>query len=456
MAYVYFVPPAAPLPPVQERTSLCSPSQSTGFICGPILIFVGGATALMIGFFERKPAIIWPIISCGICLTIIGVFLARRHVKHWREQEQERLRAMWRTNRSQPGDPRWSVGDGTASGAAYPGFDVPMYCLEAPSRPLVRPSAERSPGSSQYGNSTAQLYDSEYWCALAVPLRPDNVTSGEYLDWAAMTLVVQPHFKFVRQPPPSSATAAATAAAAASGGGGSVSDAVVAIEPGVGVLTRTMHHATHTGCSGFAGGADNPGTMEHVSAPILSSVSVALVRVPSVGSRSAHGSLQGGGGGGSERRTRRGSRPGRMGDLISLFVAVAGTAGGGGDDVNSGVIRPTDVDENGVELAGTKGMAAAAAAAPRYLHSPQLPPPQSPLPQSPRLQSPPPGEVTSAALVAFSSVGQKRGGPSGPYGSGCAGGRPSAAAEFLTDTPSKPRLAAEATEAVGSLNTQGS
>ncbi|GLC34081.1 hypothetical protein PLESTM_000150900 [Pleodorina starrii] len=431
MAYVYYVP-SAPLPTVQERPSLCSPSRTNGFICGPILIFLGGATSLMIGFFERKPAIIWPIVSFGAVMCAAGVYMARRHVKQWREAEQERQRAMWRSNRSQPGGPRRSGGDG---GDEQPEYDVPMYCLEAPSLPLVRPSGERMARSSQQGTSSGgsggdgQQYGGEFWCALAVPLAPDDVTNGEYLNWAAMTLVVQPHFKFGAQ----AQALAAAGGGGCSGGGGAA--AAAGVSPGV--LTRAMGRATTF--SGFGqlrdGNGYGEGGTELASEPTLAAVSLTLVRSPSLGSRSGHGSFHsGGGGGGGERRVGRGSRTGRLGDLLSLFAAMAGNAGGGGDDGAGGggaAAAPPEVDENGVELAGIKAMAAQAAAAAAAG--------QRPTPPAAAAATPPPLPATAVAAAGPSGhetadVQQC----SGPNGEEAAVGLPSEAAGAVVAPPAAP------------------
>ncbi|EFJ52676.1 hypothetical protein VOLCADRAFT_85897 [Volvox carteri f. nagariensis] len=260
-----------------------------------------------------------------------------------------------------PGEARRSGGDG----AVYPLFDVPMYCLEAPAHSVVRHSGNRTAhGYSQDDTGGDQRYDSEYWCVLAVPLKPDNVNNSEYLDWTAMALVVQPHFTFGKQ----------EAQSAGSGGGGTAAAAAVAAgachaDASAGILTRAWSPVVRIRISQAGDGAEGA-TPEHLSEPVLSAFPLSTRRSTSLGARSAHGSLHGGGGG-SERRVGRGNRHIRIADLLSLFTAVAGSGGGGGGTAGNGDDPagapasgpPADADENGVELAGVKAMAAQAAVA---------------------------------------------------------------------------------------------
>ncbi|KXZ51763.1 hypothetical protein GPECTOR_11g207 [Gonium pectorale] len=104
---------------------------------------------------------------------------------------------------------------GTNGNSNGPLFDVPMYCLEAPSRPLQqRPTTNHRASSHPGGGGGAGLSpftqcqqdvgavgsadgeENAYWFALGVPLRSDDISGGQYLYWAAMTLVVQPCYKF--------------------------------------------------------------------------------------------------------------------------------------------------------------------------------------------------------------------------------------------------------------------
>jgi hypothetical protein len=172
-------------------------------------------------------------------------------------------------------------GGDAPGGAPYPAFDVPMYCLDAPSRPLIRPSAQ---GASQYGtagSAAGQPFDGEY-LSLAVPLKHDSVSGCEFLNWAAMTLVVQPYLKNGAQGLPCGGTG---------GGGGGRPDVTAADDGGangaVGVLIRTTGtRATYSGYGQVADGRGSTaaGDAEHASEPMLSAVSLTLLRSPSLGS----------------------------------------------------------------------------------------------------------------------------------------------------------------------------
>ncbi|KAG2486904.1 hypothetical protein HYH03_014404 [Edaphochlamys debaryana] len=141
-----------------------------------------GAAALISAFFLQSTVAVWPLTALGGVLSVTGVFLARRHVRMWREAEQGRLRNLWRS----PEAPYHHTVNGVTT-TVQP-YNLPLFCLEAPGRPSSDPEG---PG---------------YELALGVPLLFAEIGSGaawEYkAAWESMVLVVQPDCKLLAAAPP--------------------------------------------------------------------------------------------------------------------------------------------------------------------------------------------------------------------------------------------------------------